>query len=746
MSSAKPMDVSIAPSEVENAVPDKVVELLNNIQLLEDREDPESTTESSVFKEFREIVARSNLSEKDLDYLFEDKDRNYYYSLLVPFVDSLANFKFSHAVLLLKRDSEEALTNIDLLNKKTKGLFNVNFVREAALKCSPTEHWGIDLISKHYERLGIALEDLVQRDRSAELYGVGILENHPGEVSKLPLELQRKFIQAFFEIDFIPNGMLQFWRNIGVFPLEIQKIVIDGMLDKNFIYQACEIFEAQSVYDAEDFIKQFLRKTNGYQTPLLTLLEKGVEIPKRDAILFAVRYGNPSSVVAYSESLRPLPPTLLSLAVKNAVDADFSSANTVEMLQRVARRIKDFGPLEASLELSRLIKDAPLDLALNLSGADPKTLENEQLVLDLGGYLIRENLVETALDNLLDYRDYSGISNLVTILTPNRGFNFTDYEEKIVGRLSDSIPDHIAYGDLNLADAALEVLVKFPSAEQAVLNFRQMVADKQEQSPPEANTNSERYTSVKLDREVLLFYIARGLKGETDAYLGILERPGTSDNNGLVSESREPQKIMDRAKISQVQGLSQKYLRTTFQWLDQYIIDTLYSEISHQDHTSLHSDVKPLADPYRVSRVPNIYINQNKESVRVFCERARVKFSKPIWGEDPSFGGAKWAQISEYAGQLWEDALPDEKRTFLVDRIVDYHHNTGHLFDKDPRLQISSEFQNLLDLKAKSTTAELISYGLEQDLITKEEAKEFQQAVAITSQMHSMPTKVKGYD
>lgn len=138
----------------------------------------------------------------------------------------------------------------------------------------------------------------------------------------------------------------------------------------------------------------------------------------------------------------------------------------------------------------------------------------------------------------------------------------------------------------------------------------------------------------------------------------------------LITANIEFPRAVDRAElywlINRLQGQTEK----TFDWMKEYIVKAVASELKHQTkiQDGCENDVL----------IPNTE-RSTDEQIRIFLLSARNRFEN--WTLTYSgYGGKAWAEIADHAIKMWNDEVAD---SVAVDHVFDLEHNSGMIFDKD---------------------------------------------------------------
>lgn len=262
----------------------------------------------------------------------------------------------------------------------------------------------------------------------------------------------------------------------------------------------------------------------------------------------------------------------------------------------------------------------------------------------------------------------------------------------------------------------------------------------------DATKDREKYAEFDIIKETYYFYLY-DLLVKPILFLEERMKQGQLDLQGK-KFADQPVELSDfrlRAMISSIKGLQNLQIRKLSEFLREYLIKAVNSELQDQEFAILEKLDPKSVDYYNQRRsiselyLPpdvDIFSNGSLEEISVFLMRAKSRLDLGPWQDEFGgvFGGKKWGDISLVAVELWRSVFEGRKIGevgFLIDRIMDLRHNHGVIFDKDPglvRVESSEEdlLGKLLDFKLKNSSFEAhLEFGLERGIISPEEHQRF---------------------
>lgn len=333
---------------------------------------------------------------------------------------------------------------------------------------------------------------------------------------------------------------------------------------------------------------------------------------------------------------------------------------------------------------------------------------------------------------------YKNLSRYIDLSTTEEVLEYID-----VDSLYSSIINHFDNGNYILATEAWELVTKLGKEVEAKKQTKLDLAAISKASTKEKVIPANRYDVVNLQQVAVDFYIMEGLLAELNGVLTDRHNPKTKDTNtGLTTEPREFRNIRDRASSLNLLKELEQGLDKSMDWSLHYLALLISSELKNQFKGQLILEDKYKCMPINTGKI----CEMTREELYIFFHRAKGIFDENK--ASTSYGGEKWSHIA-YLGEMVteSDSSLTRLKPFLLDAMFDVEHNSGHIFDKDTRIQGLEKLKHILDIKANTQDSkDLISTLLEEGIISMEEFKKYLVLVESVKKLNNAPLRTKGYE
>lgn len=281
---------------------------------------------------------------------------------------------------------------------------------------------------------------------------------------------------------------------------------------------------------------------------------------------------------------------------------------------------------------------------------------------------------------------------------------------------------------------------KIEDASLQELIAQKALEEKNKRDHPEVKRTTywENKKPIKLNHEVILFYINQMLNREI-LMLEVQFKP---------ARGKEEQEMSFRNEItlSNLKEEITKETKTFFEWIRQYLIKAIASELKHQDQ--LGDPAQHLSTPK-----PEQWLQKaTEEEIRMFLYQAQERFLHLNWQH--SYGGKPWFQIAEAAYDLWKKSSQKKEAEMAmeIDRVIDLEHNSGMVFDKDSLIQFNQNRERkILNDKAMAENIDELLKLFKKEISDKEPSSirlliKIENRINLWKKLKNAPVRAKSYD
>lgn len=124
----------------------------------------------------------------------------------------------------------------------------------------------------------------------------------------------------------------------------------------------------------------------------------------------------------------------------------------------------------------------------------------------------------------------------------------------------------------------------------------------------------------------------------------------------------------DRMEIEEVKGSYLKHRQKLKQWVKQYMIEAVASELRNQPQYGLRA---------QTLQADEFFQRSAREDILDYFDSASARFLLDEW--QTQYGGQSWSRVAQAGYTIWANDIGFEQ---IMDYIFDLQHNTGAIFDK----------------------------------------------------------------
>ena len=330
---------------------------------------------------------------------------------------------------------------------------------------------------------------------------------------------------------------------------------------------------------------------------------------------------------------------------------------------------------------------------------------------------------------LLNNWDFKVILNIITLIG-NEAFG-KKYKNDISHNIQKIIDTLVEDENFELLEPLLEIAdILEIEVDQS---YKEKVNEKSEKLE-----KRKKYTSIKINDELIRFYIDELLLHEIDTFERELENQPLEEGK----LSREPQEISnfsDKIKLYDLKRGIRKNFSQMFEWIKQCLVLAIKSELDNQ---VMLKDTNPAHN----LEFDVLLESSSSEQIRKYLHCAINRFSQEGWEED--FGGGKWVSIAKLAYEMWRNNVEENEKTMSIDQAIDLEHNTGSVFDKDPEnIKFSAEREKrILEKKRYAKDIHELLEALKEESTNQVLIEQLERKVSFFEELKTKPTKAKGSD
>ena len=486
-------------------------------------------------------------------------------------------------------------------------------------------------------------------------------------------------------------------------------ISIINVLEKNKDIQSKEIIQSQEVQLAAKKSMSFPISQGRFDEALMIkdffqLSEQSVQLAAREGFLYSLNEGDPKKILRIKDEFK-LPEEFVQSAeaVAAAEKGIIRCLNhNDDYLLNNALKIKDMFNQSDEIMQSQGVQSAAKEAMIywlkrnNFNNAFKiKNAFNTHLETSS----VPENDIRNKVYNCLEGLQFDNFHQIIELFPSDLDLKrflppFAELDQMW----------RQLYQDQNYwsANKLREIIERagYSISDQDLLEKSKQGLEREQQARQERSPRPISLETKYLPQEIAKFYLDETIMRNIEAFRYEL---------GERKEDKEPQelsRIPDQIGLNQLEGQTKDRLESIFNWVREYLVNAVYSELKDQTRIDRQELVQlpDLSAEQKESSSPvdDFLKMATNEEIRTYLKQTEVRFNESGWSYN--YGGKPWAKIAQTAYELWKEAVPFRQKLFWIDRVFDLEHNTGMIFDKrkDRIEQESKIARRILDTKFKA--------------------------------------------